>query len=98
MPASDVTSKDRARYADARARGQARAQDPSAVVVERGYSTVSGDDATGDNTGLPANRTNRANTTVRDRTFLNFRHCHLCHISPLTVCMHGFRHVRLDPL
>jgi hypothetical protein len=32
MPASDVTSKDRERYARARARGQARAQDPSAVV------------------------------------------------------------------
>ena len=32
MPASDVASKDRERYARARARGQARAQDASAVV------------------------------------------------------------------
>ena len=32
MPAPNVTSKDRERFARARARGQAREQDPSAVV------------------------------------------------------------------
>ena len=32
MPASNLASKDRERYARARAQGQARAQDPSAVV------------------------------------------------------------------
>lgn len=32
MPAANVTAKDRERFARARARGQARAQDPSAVV------------------------------------------------------------------
>jgi hypothetical protein len=32
MPAANLTSKDRERFARARARGQARAQDPSAVV------------------------------------------------------------------
>ena len=36
MAKIDVTSKDRERYARARARGEARAQDPSAVV-EAGY-------------------------------------------------------------
>ena len=35
MAATDVTSKDRERYARARARGEARAQDPSAVVGAR---------------------------------------------------------------
>ena len=35
MATSDVTAKDRERYAQARARGQARAQDPSAVVDAR---------------------------------------------------------------
>ena len=35
MTATDVTSKDRERYARARARGEARAQDPSAVVGAR---------------------------------------------------------------
>jgi len=32
MPAANLTAKDRERFARARARGQARAQDPSAVV------------------------------------------------------------------
>src|SRR6202040_2380014 len=32
MPTADVTARDRERFALARARGQARAQDPSAVV------------------------------------------------------------------
>jgi len=32
MPAANLTSKDRERFARARARGQTRAQDPSAVV------------------------------------------------------------------
>ncbi len=32
MPAANVTAKDRDRFARARARGEARAQDPSAVV------------------------------------------------------------------
>ena len=35
MGATEVTSKDRERYARARARGQARAQHPSAVVSAR---------------------------------------------------------------
>jgi hypothetical protein len=35
MATADVTAKDRERYAQARARGQARAQDPSAVVDAR---------------------------------------------------------------
>lgn len=32
MPAANVTAKDRERFSRARARGQARAQDPSAIV------------------------------------------------------------------
>ena len=35
MPGANVTAKDRERFARARARGQARAQDPSAVVEAR---------------------------------------------------------------
>jgi len=35
MAATDVSAKDRERYARARARGEARAQDPSAVVDAR---------------------------------------------------------------
>jgi hypothetical protein len=39
MPAANVTAKDRERFARARARGQARAQDPSAVVEAQYDST-----------------------------------------------------------
>ena len=39
MPAVDLTAKDRERFARARARGQVRAQDPSAVVGAQYDST-----------------------------------------------------------
>ena len=39
MPAADLTAKDRERFARARARGQVRAQDPSAVVGAQYDST-----------------------------------------------------------
>ena len=35
MPTSEMTAKDRERYAQARARGRARAEDPSSVVEAR---------------------------------------------------------------
>jgi Protein of unknown function (DUF2442) len=35
MPAAKMTAKDRERFAQARARGEARAQDPSAIVEAR---------------------------------------------------------------
>jgi hypothetical protein len=40
MPIADVTARDRERFARARARGQQRAQDPSALVEAQYDATL----------------------------------------------------------